>query len=423
MSLIPNAANILKAPAGVILLAMTPALMVFIPWDFGSDSTAYRAFMRDNMLPATAVEFLFALLAMARGFSPIAAVRALPRPARIGLSMLVIGSIWTTVIVAVYPIMAIIGLIKFVAHLLFGLAFAHQISTWTHSERDQIWPAIGIGVIGFCVLWAANIAFYDPIGNDWARLVPTLTNVRWAGLYALAIFCAGIGMIQMRIDGGTNRLKFIAAILFGATGLAISVWTGTRAAVGAICFATILSAVLLPFRRQLLVMAFCSAIVGTTIGASLPVVHPFYGMTRMIGTLRPALDGADVSSGRVQIWLDMLNKIIDRPLMGWGIDQFRYSFPEGTPRIRHPHNGFMQLIFSSGFFGLVAAATIVLSFVKHIPKDFTEPYRFASIAFIAGAFAYGLLDGFFYFTYPVMILLVSVCCLLVSKTPARATDK
>lgn len=416
--------DILKpAPAGILLLAMTPGLMVVIPWDFGSDSTAYRAFMRDNMLPATTVEFLFALLVMARGFSPFAALRSLPRATQIGLSMLAVGSAWTTAVVAAYPVMAAIGLIKFFAHLMFGLAFAHQMAMWTQVQRQQIWPSIGIGVIGFCLLWGANIVFYHPVGNDWARLVPTLTNVRWAGLYALAIFCAGVGMIRICPDGETDRFALALAILFGASGIAISIWTGTRAAIGAIFFATILSAAVLPVRRQLLVMAFCSAAIGVAVGASLPVVHPYYGLFRMIGASSSVIDGGDVSSGRLQIWIDMLGKIIDRPIMGWGIDQFRYSFPEGTPRVRHPHNGVMQLIFSSGFFGLVAAAMIALSFVKEIPKKFSESYQIASVAFVAGSCVYGLFDGFFYFTYPVIILLVAVCCLVAPKPRAPVTDR
>lgn len=396
--------------------------MVVIPWDFGADSTAYRAFMRDNMLPATTVEFLFVLMAMARGFSPFAAVRLLPKTTQIGLSMLVIGSLWTTIVVAVYPAMAVIGLIKLFTHLMFGLAFAHQMATWNHAQRDQIWVAIGIGVIGFCMLWGANIVFYHPVGNDWARLVPTLTNVRWAGLYALAIFCAGVGMIRKCVDGETDQCSFALAILFGAIGIAISIWTGTRAAAGAIFIATIVSAFILPVWRQLLVIAVCSAIIGSTVGASLPVVHPYYGMIRMAGAMAPALNG-DVSSGRVYIWIDMFGKITHRPLIGWGFDQFRYSFPEGTTRIRHPHNGLMQLIYSSGFMGLIAAAMIAFSFVRSITKKITERYQYASVVFVAGACAYGLFDGFFYFTYPVMILLVAVCCLVVPTQPLPVTDR
>jgi O-antigen ligase len=406
----------------IVLLALAPALTILLPWDFGTDSTTFRAFIRTNMLGITIVEFLFVFVAMTRGFSLFTALRDLPRLAIAGLAMLSIGTLWTTILVAEFPIMAVIGIIKFIAHGLFGLAIAQQISSWALTERMQIWPAIGLGVVGFCLLWAANILFFNPVGNDWLRLVPSLPHVRWAGLYAFSCFCVGIAFIKVNSDNKYNWPILAIGIFFGSLGLAIAFWTGTRAAVLAVLIAVSVSLYFVPTRRQLVILTVASIIIGLAFAAMLPIVNPVYGIGRIIGAVLPAIDGEDISSGRLQIWTEMLDKIYRRPIMGWGIDQFRYSFSEGEFFARHPHNGVMQLIYSSGIWGVCAATLMAIAFVRAIPSKIDQPYQFAAIAYLVGMTMYGVYDGPFYFTYPIMIWLVAAACLVAPSQPRPASD-
>lgn len=410
-------------PPGIILLALTPAILILLPWDFGPDSTEFRAFMRTTKLPTTVVEFCFVLLAMSSGFAPAAALLSLPRLAKLGLAMLTAGSVWTTLGVAVVPTAAVIGLIKFFAHLMFGLAIAHQLRGWSIELRNLVWPAIGLGVVGFCLLWGANIIFYHPVGNDWLRLVPSLTTMRSAGPYALASFCAGIGMFHVSSDGRVGRHHLTAGVFFGSLGLALACWTGTRGAVVAIFIASVVALLIFPPRRQLVTMLLASTVIGVTVAAALPVVHPSYGIARMLGMLVGPDSADSLSSGRFEIWMNMLGKMELRPVLGWGIDQFRFSFPDATKSIRHPHNGVMQLVFSTGLWGVCAAIMTAISFGRNIVRNFTQPHQAASAAFMIGAFSYGLYDGIFYFTYPIMILLVAGACLVVTTPPPAANDR
>lgn len=412
-----------QIPLGIILIGLTPAVLILLPWDFGPDSTDFRAFMRVSKLPTTAVEFLFVLLAMLRGFSPVAALLALPRFAKLGLAMLTLSAVWTTLFVAVVPVAAILGLLKFFAHLMFGLAMVHELRRWTSEQRELIWPAIGLGVVTFCLLWGVNILVYHPVGNDWVRLVPSLTTMRSAGPYALASFCAGIAMLNVAADNRNGRLRLAIGVFFGALGLAIACWTGTRAAVVAIFIAAILSLLIVPIRRTLIVMILASAVIGMGVAAALPKVHPSYGIGRMFKeSTEPAVE-TGVSSGRVNIWIEMVDKVMQRPITGWGIDQFRYSFPNAAKSVRHPHNGVMQLIFSTGLWGVLATIMIAISFGRNITREFKRPYQLASFAFMIGALSYSLYDGILYFTYPIMILLIAGSCLLVATPQSIATDK
>lgn len=403
------------------MIGLTPAIIILLPWDFGPDSGNFRAFMRVTKLPTTIVEFAFVLFAMSRGFSPAAMLMSLPKLAQVGLGMLAASTVWTTIFVAVMPIAAILGVAKFLGHFMFGLALAHQMTGWTQRQRNMMWPAIGIGVATFCLLWFLNIILYQPSGDDWVRLVPGLTTMRSAGPYALASFCAGIGLLHLKSEGDI-RPNMAFAIVFGALGIAIALWTGTRASVVSIFVASVAGCALLPVRRQLAAFALASTAIGLAIALTLPSVHPGYGVARMVNDSTPTNEQS-ISSGRVEIWVEMIDKIEYRPIMGWGIDQFRYSFAKDETISRHPHNGIMQLLFSMGLWGTFAYVCLALSFVRNLSRRFSQSYQFASIAFIVGALFYGAYDSFFYFTYPIMIFAVAVVCVLSKITPPTASDR
>jgi O-antigen ligase len=264
--------------------------------------------------------------------------------------------------------------------------------------------------------------FYHPVGDDWIRLVPTLNTMRSAGHYALAAFCAGIGMLHVNSDNRPDRLNLAAAIFFGSLGLALAFWTGTRAGAIAVFIAVVLTSAVLPIRRQLLILTLASIVIGLAIAAILPLVHPAYGIWRMVGASISPVGEYGVSSGRVDIWTNMLGKLADRPIMGWGVDQFRFSFAEGEIAIRHPHNGIMQLLFSTGLWGLSASALIAIPYAKKIPRNISQSYQCASLAYAIGICAYGAFDGPFYFTYPVMILMIAGAC-IIAPPPQSASDR
>jgi O-Antigen ligase len=415
--------NVEKIPREIVLLALTPAFMVLLPWDFGKDSTVYRDVLRANSLSATVVQFVFVLGAMTRGFKPLVAILALPPLVQVALLAIAIATSLTTAVVAVVPLTAALGVIKFWVHLLFGLAVLYLFTTWSLKQRTYVWPAIGVSIVLFCILWATNIVFYRPAGSDWARLVPTLTNIRWVGFYSLSVYCAGVALILQKSEDGGIKTAQLIAILFATLGMAIAFWTGTRAVVVAIFSATLVSSLILPLRSQLLKLLLVSTVLGLAVAAALPVVHHFYGIERMIGVSISPVPGTDVSSGRLTIWKDALDKIAHRPIFGWGIDQFRYSFSGAEYSVRQPHNGLLQLVFSTGLIGLICGAAIAASVARRIPSKIDEPYQFASVSYLVGAGTYGLYDGIFYFSYPIMVALVAAACLIAPMPSPAASDR
>jgi hypothetical protein len=417
-----NAASDGSVPAGVVLLSLTPALMVILPWDFGNVVSPWREILRYNSLIVPFIEFLFVGLAIIQGFLPARALGSLLPITKVGLVILAACALWTTLFVAVVPFTAIMGIMKFVGHCLFALALSHLLSKWDEAERNLVWPAIGLGLLGYCFLWSINIAFFDPIGIDWFRLVPATTNVRWVGFFAFTCFCAAIGTIAVQPNKSRRRWHLPLALVFSTVAFTVAFWSGTRGAVVAIAVAAVVSAVVLPVRRQIVLITSISLVGGLVIASILPVVHLSYGLGRIIFASNPAAGLDTVSSGRLQIWIEIFGKFMQRPILGWGIDQLRYTYADQANLVRNPHQAILQVLVSTGLCGLVAYLCLAVRFVQSIPRKFSESYQFAAVAYLAGAAAYGLYDGFFYFTYPVMMFVVAAAC-LVTSPHSSAVDR
>lgn len=409
-------------PAGVILLALTPSLMVLLLWDFGSNVPPWREILRYNSLIVPFVEFLFVGVAINQGFLPAKALSLLSPLTKGGLTILTACVLWTTIAVAAVPFTAMMGIMKFVAHCLFALAIAHLLRKWNLSERNLVWPAIGLGLLAYCFLWWINIAFYKPVGNDWVRLVPGTTNVRWVGFFAFACFCAAIGMLTTQPNRSGKWWHLPLALVYSTAAFAVAFWSGTRAAALAIVVAATASAFVLPVRRQVLYITCISLIFGLAIASVLPAVHPIYGLDRIIMASNPTENFNTISSNRFQHWIEIFGKAMQRPIFGWGIDQLRYTYADQANLVRNPHQAILQVLVSTGLCGLIAYLCFAIQFARSISTKFSESYQFAAVAYLAGATAYGLYDGFFYFTYPVMIFLVAAAC-VTTPPQLSASDR
>lgn len=407
-------------PEGIILLGLTPAIMVLLPWDFGAEMNFYRGFMRGNSLPVTIIEFIFVLLALLRGFSPAKSIAALPGVTRLGLALFALTSIWTTLFIAEYSIAAILGLIKIFGHLMFGLAFAHQLATWTNSQRQTIWPIVGLGVVGFCLLWGVNIVFYNPSGEDWMWLVPTLTNIRWIGFFALAGFCSGLGAIVLFDDGRVVRSRVALPLALCILSSFLAIWTASRGAILAILVASSITLFFARDRKAIAVLIMTAIIFALAIAAATPVPHESYGLGRLFGSANLANGLNGLSSNRIEVWLETIRKISFHPWLGWGIDQFRIAGPENTIGFRHPHQSILQLLFSTGVAGAVATTMIVIGLSRTVRDTLKSPIHLAAASYIVAGTIYGLHDGFFYYTYPVMVYLVAIA-ILITPTNEQTT--
>jgi O-antigen ligase len=405
------------------LLGLTPAIMVLLAWDFGREMSSYRGFMRGNSFPVSTVQLVYIAIAVRRGFAPVASLLQLPTLAKAGLLLLHTVMFWTTLAVAKSGLIAFFGIFVIYIHLLFWLACVHQVKTWSEADFRHIWTATGIGVVVYALLWLFNIVAYHPQGEDWMWLVPALTNIRWVGFFALASFCGGVGALVVNDRNFIARNQMTLPLIFMALGWFLAIWTGSRGAILAIIFASAFSVLVSKDRKTLVWAIVLAALTAIAIAAILPVVHPAYGLGRMFGSAANSENLNSLSSNRIVIWAATVEKIIEQPWLGFGIDQYRLSWPDGEVNVRNPHQSILQLLFASGIAGAVAYAMIAIPVVRRINLNFAGPPYWAAGGYVVAGTLYGLYDGFFYYAYPVMLYLLSTAILIRPFASTAASDR
>lgn len=408
----------------VIIIGLAPVLMVLVPWDFGPDMNRYRGFMRGLSLTPTLVEILFVLVAMARGFSLFASIRQLPELSKIGAALFFIVAISGAAFSAKVPIYALIGIGKIVIHALFFLALWHESAAGGSRFRRALWLATGCGILGYSLLWLVNIVVYQPTGNDWIGLVPGLPHVRGVGFFALAGFFAGYCLYATAEQATRPKAITAAGFILSVLALVLMIWTGSRGSLLAIIAGSFFVFISAPTIRRRFAKYFgIAALLAVIVSQPLPIVNDTYGLQRIISSSTPIVDGDDPSSGRTEMWLGTIDKIKERPIIGWGVEQFAIAGPERTLGYKQPHNMILQLLFSTGFLGLLAILMMVMPLVSKIELGHPVPERVAARGYVAGAFMFGLYDAAFYYPYPVMVFAIAVAIMLVTEKPPPASDR
>ena len=133
--------------------------------------------------------------------------------------------------------------------------------------------------------------------------------------------------------------------------------------------------------------------------------------------------GSDASDFRPKTWMDTLEMIGNKPIIGYGPAIYRYSFPEFRNRYTgkrtvtgHPHNEYLELLSDYGLIGFILfAAACFCSISRCVIYSFTAKEKrhafmgFGALAMISGTMVHSFFD-FQMHVYPnamVFLLLLS----------------
>ena len=144
---------------------------------------------------------------------------------------------------------------------------------------------------------------------------------------------------------GWNHVFFVIAT-------AITIWTGTRAAIAAMAFVAFATAVSLreiPSRRAIGRTAMLTGLALILAFVCLPDDPTFrlfeYGDFTSVET---------VSGGRTLLWKLTFLRWLDSPIFGWGTGSVFWEVYAGWPHTQ-PHNVFLQCLISWGIVGTAGA--------------------------------------------------------------------
>ncbi len=405
-----NGASLKTARLAAILIALLPAWMILLPLGITANPEGWQVFVRANSFAVPLLQFVFVLMAMSGTFSPFRAMRELPNLTKVALALWLAISCIVSFQAGKDHLAAIIGLLKLAVAALFFLALIEWRKAFGPRFSLILWVSIGGGVLLYTGLWAFHIWVISPQGDDWVYRIPGVNNVRHTGHFAIAGVLAGLVCLIAYQNSTSVWLRWVVPLLFGSVGLGLALWTGSRGPLLA-SFVTIFVTFCTAAKDRKAIAAFfaTSALVATAVVATLPVPHPIYGIAGATGMADLTAQGtADPSSGRTILWSGTIDKIIERPIVGWGVNQFVASGPSKTANFFHPHNFPLQLMFSGGIVGAILMLMIFFPALRQWKWPYIRGTGAAGLGGIVGILVYSLYDGALYFGYPTMIFLVAI---------------
>lgn len=405
---------------GAAIVGLLPIWMVLLPLDITSQPEGWQVFVRANSFAVPIIQLIFVLIAMGRIFSPVRALKQLPTISSAALLVWLFIASLTTFQTGNDILSGAIGFFKLMLAGLFFLALVDVRKALGEHFLLTLWISIGCGAALYILIWAFHILTNVPQGDDWISRIPGVNNVRHLGHFAFALVTAGLFSLIAYRSSTKKWLRWALPVLFGSAGLGLALWTGSRGPLLAALvtiFATF--CVSTGNRKTIATFFISSAIAATAVVATLPIPHGIYGITQATGFADVTAEG-DASSGRTELWKGTIAKISERPLLGWGVNQFGKFGTGKADEFFHPHNFPLQLLFSGG---ILSALLVLLMFAPAL-RQWKWPYSkgpsAAGIGGVAGMLIYSLYDGVLYFSYPTMLFLL---CIATSVTPGETNAR
>ena len=408
------------------LVGVTPALMALAPWDFGSEMTNFRALMRGNSLIVPIVELCCIFWALRLKLELFETIRSFPLPEKIALAALVSIAAFTSFSVANNIPYALMSLLMWLMHILFGVAVFQIASRSIKAEISSIYIGVSAGILAYLFILVAYIPTIEsPAQYNWAGLMPGLPNIRSLGYFSVAGVAAGAA-----ISFGTSRKSyFLLGLFIGAAAFGLAVWSATRGALFALSATSIFLFICrFKYRNLRFVGWVASAIaIGVLLSAAAYKPTDQFGLKRLFASVENSGGSIDrLSAGRVQIWKDTIAKIEERPLFGYGERQFRRVGPLNARGLNQPHNIFLQIAFQWGIVGAVLFFLLLARLVLRVwrQRDHGNNIGIGEQILIISTLVYSLYDAALFYPYPIMMFTLAVAIALAhSNQPAPAGDR
>ena len=414
-----------RAYLAAILISLLPTWMVLLPLDMTSHPEGWQIFMRSNSFAVPLAQLMFVLLAMSITFSPFRSIGQLPHTTKAAMLLWLIVAGFVSFQPGKDHLSASIGLLKIIIAGLFLLALINLRIAFGLRFLTVLWTALGVGTVAYIALWTIHIFIVSPQGEEWVTRIPGVNNVRHTGHFAITGVIAGLFVFLASRNNPNIWLRWIIPSVFAIAGFGLALWTGSRGPLLASLismFVTICVAV----QQRKIVAGFCvaAALAATAAVALLPVPHPIYGIAGATGLADiSAQDPHGASSGRTMLWTETVKQIRERPLLGWGVEQFGMSSRSELGQFLHPHNFPLQLMFSGGLLSVLMLFLIVFTTLRRSGWPSIDGPTAAGVGCVVGMLVYSLYDGTLYFSFPITILLIGVATPIKSTSRQSAHDR
>lgn len=406
----------------IMVIALTPLLLAITPMAFTPQPENWQAFLRMHSFLVLPIELLAVFVLMHGGGSVVQGWRSIPNVTKVLIAIYAGVSIYISFQPPADAISAAVGLSRVGFAGLLALALLGS-AGFADREWRTFWAALGLGAVAYYGVFAAYVMSNTLTVQQWVGPFPGFNNIRHVAFLGLIGFGGGLGFVLLSGNVRDLRKTLIASLVLGVPALTFVLWTGSRGPLLAMTVATLCCFFLFwGRRRSIAIYSLTSLALAIAIASMLPLPNPIYGVLQAFGLAdvnSETLNAA--SSGRLETWQYTFGKALERPLFGWGVNQYNHFLPDEREQLFHPHNYPVQLLFASGFGGtallLLAVAAFVLPRLRHI---YSDSQKFNG-ALLLTLLLYSLYDGILYFAYPMMIFtIVFIGCLQPPPAPDRS---
>jgi len=230
-------------------------------------------------------------------------------------------------------------------------------------------------VFQWAVVMAAFCAAYlclTPYIGSWA--------ITWGSSYGSVLTIILPMCLYLMLSAGRAVNIYMLAGMIIVAGIFAS---GGRTAWIAFAVVMVLTLFIMPLRRIDRILFRCVMIISMiVIGgmAGLSISKDIMGQERFEHRTEAMMTMDRPASGRLEVWLNTIDHIVERPFLGYGIksaQDLNIEKAEGY-YVLHVHNAVLEMILETGILGFFAVSTVILIFIW----KFFVAYRYSSdIAF------------------------------------------
>lgn len=382
-----------------VIVSFLPLIFTLATWDNVGRQAGIQFAIRHLSIPVIIGEIIIIMLAVYKGFE----IRLLfADVSKVTKALLVAWAFFAILSLSRSETQLQLSIFTTVRYMIHALFFVALISIYQQSQKFDsnkclaLFALGGITYVGALTLFAIMVP--DKETFPWVLRMPTGTNIRQIGYYVAITGVAPLALLLF----AKHRI-FFAAISFMATVMFVS-WTGSRGALLGLMIGSIAALLLARHKPSIKRVCLAFAFFVTGIGSSilLPTPGPEFGLIRMMESGK----AEDKTSGRMQIWSDSIQEIIDRPLVGHGSGTFNRNMKAKYDiDFNHPHQFVLQYAYDWGVIGASAALLLLAKLlwsIWRIARARNDASGFAAMGSFLVIVSVALIDGALF--YPLSIV-------------------
>ncbi|MFN3450570.1 MAG: O-antigen ligase family protein [Sphingorhabdus sp.] len=339
--------------------------------------------------------------------------RSMPADIRFTSVFLIIGVFGSSLFLSEYSLRSVTISIITMVHVLFGFSVYYLLRRANVTDFSPFIFSLGAGLISLAALTFWKFAFPPPASAvpggliEWSAAVPGFISSRQFGSWTGAI-AAGFLVIVLN-DETRGRHIWPRAFYFASA--AMTVWSGTRAAI----LAMLIVAVMITLTNRKVPSLKAIGITATLTGAAMTaawLLLPYNDATFLLFNESDVASVNHLSGGRLELWAATFAKWRQSAFLGWGSGSIFWEVYVGWPHTQ-PHNAILQFLISWGLVGAIPALWLLARAVASAHfVTLKDNASLPPLAILYALLVMSMLEGMLHYPRFIMLIFVMIAAIL-----------